>query len=235
LRRWFQDIRDNGFAIFHDEKTNAPDFANIRERFPFREDRKPSDLADRWRELTDRLEGEDQETMTRIKNQVKTHRAQTWTYKFEPQADLPPLDDILEEYRQIPSLAMKTQFTEISNSRFMAEPKSINESCLNYQFEAMNVNRIVQDVLQKILLKDADDEPLRKTILGQFHNGLAAKGRIFAIEDTNRRLEVINEMTDHALAETETQIMIGNFERILTGIQLRNRQGSSVLAQTVID
>jgi hypothetical protein len=117
----------------------------------------------------------------------------------------------------------------------MAEPKSINESCLNYQFEATNVNRIVQDVLQKILLKDADDEPLRKTILGQFHNGLAAKGRVFAIEDTNRRLEVINEMTDHALAETETQIMIGNFERILASIQLRNRQGSSVLPQTVVD
>jgi hypothetical protein len=79
-----------GFAIFHDEKTNAPDFTNIRERFPFREDRKPSDLADRWRELTDRLEAEDQETITRIKNQAKSHKPQTWTYKDEPQVDLPP-------------------------------------------------------------------------------------------------------------------------------------------------
>jgi hypothetical protein len=48
-------------------------------------------------------------------------------------------------------------------------------------------------------------------------------------------LEVIKEMTGRALAETETLIVIGYLERNLTGIQLRDRQGSSVLPQPAVD
>jgi hypothetical protein len=79
--------------------------------------------------------------MTRIKNQAKSHKAQMWTYKFEPQVDLPPVGDILEEYWQIPSLAATMYFTGISNRRFMADANSISESCLNYQFEAVSSRR----------------------------------------------------------------------------------------------
>jgi hypothetical protein len=219
---WTEDedyYLSQGYAIYHDEKTNAIDFARIKDTFPFREGREVTDLSDRWRELTDRLETEHQETIERIKSQSKSHR-QTWTYKYEPQPDLPPVDDILSDYVQMPSLAMKAQFTELGTSRFISDTQNINEMCLNFQFEAGKVNSMVREVLEQTV----DDETLRSTLLQEFQKALVNQGRAFAKEDIERKLSLIGAMPDHALADTEGRILMAQFERIFALVQARIRQ-----------
>jgi hypothetical protein len=84
----------------------------ICDRFQFHQSRKVSDLAERWHEITDHLESEDQEAINRMRLSSKTHRPQSWTYPCEPPADLPPLAEMLEEYRQMPSPSFRcTVFT----------------------------------------------------------------------------------------------------------------------------
>jgi hypothetical protein len=212
-----------GFAAFHDERTNQPDFLQIRQSFPFHEDRKHTDLSDRWREINEHLDTEDQELIARMRASSKAHRPQTWTYKYEQSVDLPPLSDILDGYRAMPSLALKTQVTESSIGRFATESRNVNEACLNHQFDAVSINHIVQDALQKIV----DDAPLRDTLTREFRSALVRRGREFGIVDTARKLEIINEMRDHAAADQERLLMADSFERILTGVQMRtNRQGT---------
>jgi hypothetical protein len=212
-----------GYAAFHDERTNQPDFVQICDRFPFHQSRKVTDLAERWREITDHLESEDQEAINRMRLSSKTHRPQSWTYRCEPPADLPPLAEMLEEYRQMPSLALRTQLAEGAGARFAAEPRNVNESCLNHQFEAGSVNHIVQEVLQKIV----DDAPLRDTLFREFRTALMRRGREFAARDAARKLDAINEIKDLAAAEQERQLMLEYFERVLQGVQTRtSRQGA---------
>jgi hypothetical protein len=225
IQAWTPDediFLSQGYAAFHDERTNQPDFVQIHDRFPFHETRKVGDLADRWRDITEHLEAEDQEVITRMRTSSKTHRPQSWTYRCEPPAETPSLPDILEDYRQMPSLALKTQLTESSVGRFATDSRNVNESCLNHQFEAGSVNHIVLEVLQKIV----DDVPLRETLSREFRTALVRRGREFATRDASRKLEIINEIKDAAVAEQERQLMFDYFERLMQGIQARtSRQG----------
>jgi hypothetical protein len=89
--------------------------------------------------------------------------------------------------------------------------------CLNNQFDVASVNRIVQEVL----MKTVDDETLRGTLHLEFRKQLMIKGREIAIRDFSRKLGIINEMSDHVLADTEGKILVGQFERILTNVANR--------------
>ena len=174
----------------------------------------------------DQLESEDQETIQRIKEASKYH-PQTWTYNLEPRVQTPDVDKLIDQFRQMPSLAMKTQFTEIKTSKFSSDHQNINEMCLNYQFDAGNINKIVQNVLSKTI----DDETLRQTLLIEFRKSLSNKGREFAIEDINRRLNIINEMIDSTQSFQEAKSLIGNFDKIFTGIRQKlqyNQQAAVV-------
>jgi hypothetical protein len=91
--------------------------------------------------------------------------------------------------------------------------------CLNNQFDATSLNRIVQEVL----LKTVDDETLRQTLHLEFRKQLMAKGREISIKDFSRKLSIISEMTDHSLADTEGKILVGQFERIFMNVANRAR------------
>lgn len=182
-------------------------FEKILETFTFREGRTAEDLADRWRELTEQVEPEDLEKLK--SPEVKPHR-QTWTYRFEPQVELPDVEKMVKEYRDLPSLSMKTQSAEVRSSKFEHDDQNINEMCLNNHFDAKGVKNIVQNVLQR----SVDDDILRETLLTEFMDGLAAKGREFAVQDFTRKLRIINEM-DQAQAEHEAKILIDQLREII--------------------
>jgi hypothetical protein len=143
------------------------------------------------------------------------------------------MDGILKRYREMPSLAMKTQFTEMQTAKFGADTQYINEMCLNNQFDATNINQIVQGVLQKTV----DDETLRGTLMLEFKNALILKGRVYATADISRRLLEISEMTDPTQADNESKNMSGQLERIVQSIIARARLCQHGLApiQPVID
>ncbi|OHS93509.1 hypothetical protein TRFO_11703 [Tritrichomonas foetus] len=214
---WTEDedfYLSQGFAIFHDEKQD--NWSKIRAHFPFKESRKPSDLQERWRVLSDQLETEDQGTLERIKSASKLH-AQTWTYNYEPTTPLPDIFEFQEQFKNLPSLAMKTQFIEASNSRATNENQNINEMCLNNQFDAVSIKKIVQDVLNKLV----DDETLKSTLMREFKGALSQKGREFAYEDIERKIKIINEMTDQQMAENEVVILLDYFDKIFLGLNNR--------------
>jgi hypothetical protein len=89
---------------------------------------------------------------------------------------------------------MKTQATESSIGRFATELQNVSKACLNHQFEAMAVNCIVQEALQKIV----NDSSPRDTLSREFLSALSRRGRKFAVKDVSRTLELISEMRDHA-------------------------------------
>ncbi|KAH0792477.1 hypothetical protein GPJ56_003654 [Histomonas meleagridis] len=220
---WTEDedfFLSQGYAIYHDDKQEV--FDKIRRDFPFKQSRTSADLADRWRYLMDQLEAEDQDTIQRIKD--GKFRPQTWTYSQEPRVQMPDVDQMIEQFRQMPSLAMKTQFAEIQTSKFSDDNQNINEVCLNYQFDVDSINKIVENVLKKTV----DDETLRKTLQTEFQKSLAQKGREFSVEDISRRLNIINEMTDPNQSFTESKSMIGHFDKIFTGIRQKIQYNQQV-------
>ena len=47
----------------------------------------------------------------------------------------------------------KDENYEIKNNKFINENQNINEMCLNYQFDTLNINKIVQQVLNKTIVR----------------------------------------------------------------------------------
>lgn len=215
---WTEDedfYLSQGYAIYHDEKSDI--WAKVLKLFPFKESRSASDLQDRWRVLTDQLETEDQGALDRIKDASKLH-PQTWMYNYEPTIQTPDPNQVIEQFKSLPSLAMKTQSIELQSSRFTNENQNINEMCLNHQFEASSIRKIVQDVLTKTV----DDETLRTTLMDGFKKVLSQKGREFAYEDIQRKIRIINdEIPDVQEAETEVMILLEYFDKVFYGILTR--------------
>jgi hypothetical protein len=56
--------------------------------------------------------------------------------------------------------------------------------------------------------------------------------REFATRDASRKLEIINEIKDAAVAEQERHLMFDYFERLMQGIQARTSRQEQVLAAT---
>ena len=199
---WTEDedfYLSQGYAIFH----NSTDiFTKIKEYFPFKEFRTVSELNDRWRFLNDQIESEEQDTIDRIKSASKYH-SQTWTYNFEPTFEQQDFNKFFEDYKKMPSLSMQTQFQELQNNKFINENQNINEMCLNYQFDTLNINKIVQQVLNKTI----DDITLKATLLNKFKESLSQRGKQYAIEDINRKLQFINEMKEITQIENEVKIL----------------------------
>ncbi|KAK8885087.1 hypothetical protein M9Y10_044216 [Tritrichomonas musculus] len=213
---WTEDedfYLSQGYAIYHDEKTDI--WPKILKLFPFKPSRVASDLQDRWRDLQDKLETEDQGALDRIKDASKYH-SQTWTYNYEPTIQTPDPNQIIEQFRSLPSLAMKTQLIELHSSRFTHDNQNNNEMCLNHQFEASSIRKIVQDVLNKTV--DKDDEALRTTLMNGFKSVLSHKGREFAYEDIERKIRIINEMTDNQTIDTEISILLEYFDKVFSGM-----------------
>ena len=75
--------------------------------------------------------------------------------------------------------------------------------CLNYQFDTLNINKIVQQVLNKTI----DDITLKATLLNKFKESLSQRGKQYAIEDINRKLQFINEMKEITQIENEVKIL----------------------------
>ena len=221
MQGWTEDedfYLSQGYAIF------PSDFEKIKQYFPFREGRTASDLSDRWRELNDQLESEGLEKLKQP--DVKPHR-QTWTYRFEPQIETPDVEEMIEQYRRMPSLSMKTQSAEVRSTKFEHDEQNINEMCLNHQFDANSVRQIVQGGLQRIV----DDEILRETLITEFMEGLAVKGREFVVQDFGRKLRIINDM-EPSQADTEVKILAEQLKRIFNVIMERAKfpQGAALLA-----
>lgn len=219
---WTEDedfYLSEGYALFHDEKINFWD--KILALFPFKPTRTSDELQERWRFLTDQLETESQATLERIKSASKLH-AQTWSYNYEPTPPSFDSQQIIDEFKRLPSLAMKTQVIEM-NARSTTESQNMNEMCLNNQFDASSVRKIVQDVLNKTV----DDETLRTTLIEGFKRELAQKGREFAYHDIKRKLKIINEMTEQQ-AEIEVAILLQYFQDIFDSM-IRRIGGSQTL------
>ena len=211
---WTEDedfYLSQGYAIFHDEKTDI--WNKVLQCFPFRESRKASDLQERWRILTDQLETEDQGTLERIKSASKLH-PQTWKYNYEPIHETPDFNDVISELRSLPSLSMKTQSIDLPSNNDSLAHQNINEMCLNHQFDANSIQKIVHDALNKLV---ANDETLKATLMREFKGALTQKGREFAFEDIARKINTINEMVETQAAENEVIILMDYFDRIFQG------------------
>lgn len=209
-----------GYAIYHDEKSDI--WPKILKLFPFKESRTANDLQDRWRDLTDKLETEDQSALDQNKDASK-YIQQTWTYSYEPTIQIPDPNQLIEQFKSLPSLAMKTNSIELQSSRFTNENQNINEMCLNHQFEASSIRKVVQDVLTKTV----DDETLRTTLMDGFKSVLSQKGREFAYEDIERKIKIINEMADPQQAETEVMILLEYFDKVFYGMMTRLKYAKS--------
>lgn len=229
---WTEDedfYMTEGYSMYHDDRLNTTDFMRMREFFPFK-NRSIQDLTDHWREMNDQLESEEQEVMDHIKNGTKYH-TQTWQYKSEPTFDGPDLNKMLDDYREMPSLSMKTQSIEVQSSKYANDNQNINEFCLNHQFDAANINRIVSSVL----LKTVDDETLRTTLLHDFHKIIMAHGREYALEDFTRRLEYIANMQDQVAIDYEINILNLTFERIFTNIKTRGQYSNTNIVKDCLN
>lgn len=178
------------------------DFKAIARDAPRFQNRTESELHDRWEELTEKLDTDTTDVLDKFKRQASSYGYLQYTYSNEPKLDAPTEDEIIDIYREFPSLTQQALSGE-ARAQSRQTFSDINETSLNWMFDAKSAIDNVRITLTCLI----SDQELRKTMLQEFQQLIFRKGqRIFA-EEFNSHLLQINERLNPQIGEKETQYL----------------------------
>ena len=111
------------------------DFKAIARDAPRFQNRTESELHDRWEELTEKLDTDTTDVLDKFRRQASSYGYLQYTYSNEPKLDAPTEDEIIDIYREFPSLTQQALSGE-TQAQSRQTFSDINETSLNWMFDA---------------------------------------------------------------------------------------------------